>query len=250
MKTKPKSKAAAASPVREEGPITAPGSGERARIMIVDDHPLTRAGLMHVLNKQPDLVVWREASTSSEAIELLATDPPDLLVADLGMPGRGGFELIKDALAVRPGLRILVLSMHDEMLYAERALRLGARGYVMKEAGAETVLRALRTILSGNIYVSAKVESRILENLSAGAAPSAIPIQLLTDRELQVLNLIGQGHSTKEIATELKLSTKTIDVYRGNIKEKLNLSDAVALVRYAVCWVETQTLAGPATTPP
>lgn len=203
---------------------------------------MTRAGLATVLGKQPDIEVCCEASAPREALSLLTSiqNPPDLIITDLTMPDRGGLEFIKDVRTVRPASRILVLSMHDEMLYAERALRAGARGYVMKEAGAETVLRAARAVLKGEICLSPSVAHRLLESVSEGPSNPKSPLQSLTDREFQILNLIGHGRSTKEIATQLKLSPKTVDVYRAAIKGKLKLPDALALVRYAVSWVETQ----------
>jgi DNA-binding NarL/FixJ family response regulator len=166
---------------------------------------------------------------------------PDLVLTDLTMPGRSGLEFIKDLRAAEPNLAILVISMHDETVHAERALRAGARGYIMKEAGGENLLAAIRTVLRGEVYLSPRMSARVLENLS-GARPrgSSSPIEKLSDREFQVFQLIGQGKSTRDIAAQLHLSPKTVDVHRANIKEKLDLTDATALIRHAVRWVETQ----------
>jgi DNA-binding NarL/FixJ family response regulator len=157
------------------------------------------------------------------------------------MPGRSGFEFIKDLIAEKPERLILVVSMHDEAIYAERTLRAGARGYVMKEAGGENLLAAIRQVLGGQIYLSGRMSGRILENLSARKPRgSASPIERLTDREFQVFQMVGLGKSTRDIAGQLHLSPKTVDVHRGHIKEKLQLRDATALVRHAVRWVEAQ----------
>lgn len=213
----------------------------RRRILLVDDHPFMRAGLAQLIDRQADLMVCGEAGNPAEAYQQLAKTKPDLVLTDLTMPGRSGLEFIKDLKATEPNLAVLVISMHDEVVYAERALRAGARGYIMKEAGGENLLAAIRQILSGAVYVSPKMSARILEGLSA-AKPrgSSSPIEKLTDREFEVFQLIGQGKSTRDIAEQLHLSPKTVDVHRSNIKEKLELRDATALIRHAVRWVETQ----------
>jgi len=219
-----------------------PAAARRRRVLLVDDHPLMRAGLAQLINLQPDLVVCGEAGDPAEASRELGRTKPDLILTDITMPGRGGFEFIRDLIAVKPDLLILVVSMHDEVIFAERALRAGARGYVMKEAGGENLLAAIRQVLGGQVYLSARMSARALEDLSARKPRgSASPIEKLTDREFEVFQLVGLGRSTRDIATQLHLSTKTVDVHRGNIKKKLQLSDATALVRHAVRWVETQT---------
>ena len=201
-----------------------------------------RAGLAQLINRQPDLVVCGEAGNPHAAIQELARGKPDLILTDITMPGRSGFEFIKDLIAERPGRLILVVSMHDEVIYAERALRAGARGYAMKDAGGENLLAAIRQVLAGQVYLSPQMSARILEDLS-GQRPrgSDSPIERLSDREFEILQLVGQGKSTRDIAAQLHLSPKTVDVHRGHIKEKLQLKDSTALVRYAVRWVETQT---------
>ena len=213
----------------------------RKRILLVDDHPFMRAGLAGLIDRQPDLVVCGEAGNPSEAFKALQTLKPDLVLSDLTMPGRSGLEFVKDLRAAEPGLTILVVSMHDEVVHAERALRAGARGYIMKEAGGENLLAAIRQVLRGEVYVSPRMSARILDDLS-GSRPrgSNSPIEKLTDREFEIFQLIGQGKSTRDIAEQLHLSTKTIDVHRSHIKEKMELNDVTALIRHAVRWVETQ----------
>lgn len=215
----------------------------RRRILIVDDHPFMRAGLAQLIDKQPGMMVSGEAGDPAAALAALAKGRVDLVLTDITMPGRSGIEFIKDLHAMYPDLPILVISMHDELIYAERVLRAGARGYIMKEAGGENLLAALRQVLSGQVYVSPRMSARVLEGLS-GRKPrgSNSPIEKLTDREFEVFQLIGQGKSTRDIAKQLHLSSKTVDVHRGHIKEKLELSDTTALVRHAVRWVETQKL--------
>ena len=220
---------------------SAPSAPLKKRILLVDDHPFMRAGLAGLIDRQPDLMVCGEAGNPSEAFHELPRSKPDLVLTDLTMPGRSGLEFIKDLLAAEPKLTVLVISMHDEVVQAERALRAGARGYIMKEAGGENLLTAIRQVLRGEVYVSPRMSARILENLS-GAKPrgSSSPIGKLTDREFEVFQLIGQGKSTRDIAGQLHLSTKTVDVHRSHIKEKLELKDVTALIRHAVRWVETQ----------
>ncbi len=210
-------------------------------MLLVDDHPMMRSGLAHLIERQPDLTVVGEAANPAEALKVLTSARPDIMLTDLTMPGRSGLEFVKDLLAVSPALPILVVSMHDEAVYAERALRAGARGYIMKEAGGEAVVAAIRQILSGQAYVSPAMSARILDNLSSKKPRgSTSPIEKLSDREFEVFQLIGQGKSTRDIAEQLHLSSKTVDVHRSHIKEKLELKDATALIRHAVRWVETQ----------
>lgn len=220
---------------------TANPASNRKNILIVDDHPMTRAGIAQLLAVQPEIAACWEAGNPEQAMADLSKRQPDLMLADITMPGRSGLEFIKDALALYPTLPILILSMHDEQLYAERALRAGARGYIMKEAGGEKLLAAIRHVLSGQVYVSEKISAGFLDAMT-GRRPrgSNSPIEKLSDREFEVLQLIGQGKSTRDIATQLHLSSKTVDVHRGHIREKLELKDANSLVRYAVRWVEAQ----------
>lgn len=218
----------------------APGP-EPKRILIVDDHPFMRAGLAQLIDKQAGLRVCGEAGNPADAFSELKRGKIDLVLSDITMPGRSGIEFIKDLQASHPDLPVLVVSMHDELIYAERVLRAGARGYIMKEAGGEALLAAIRQVLAGEVYVSPKMSARILGGLS-GRKPRASqsPIEKLTDREFEIFQLIGHGKSTRDIAEQLNLSSKTVDVHRAHIKEKLNLVDATSLVRHAVRWVETQ----------
>ena len=232
-------------PVRKEAGTHASTPPAKGRILLVDDHPMTREGLAANINRQPDLEVCGEASSPAEAISALATLGPDLMVTDMTMPGRSGIEFIKDVHAMRPELPILVLSMHDEMLYAERALRAGARGYLMKDAGSAKFLEVIRLVLSGQSYVSPQMSARLLDAVT-GRRPrgSSSPIEKLSDREFEVFRLLGSGKNTKEVAKALNLSPKTVDVHRGRIKEKLQLKDASSLIHHAVRWVETQASQG------
>lgn len=220
---------------------SAPAAAARKRILIVDDHPFMRAGLAQLIDRQPELMVCGEAGNPAEAQQFLAVKGADLVLSDMTMPGRSGLDFIKDLQALHAGLPILVVSMHDEVIYAERALRAGARGYIMKEAGGENLLAAIRQVLGGQVYVSARMSGLLLDSFSGRKSrDSASPFGVLTDREFEIYQLIGQGKNTREIATQLGLSSKTVDVHRSNVKTKLGLRDMTALVRHAVHWLETQ----------
>ena len=216
----------------------APAAKVRKRILLVDDHPLMRTGLAQLINDTPDLVVCCEAGTADEALGRVSRVRPELVTVDITMPGRGGIELIKDLHALHPQLPVLVVSMHDEQFYAERALRAGARGYIMKEAGAANVLQAIRHVLDGGIYLSPPVAAKLLSAFSA-AGPRHLhsPIAQLSDREFDVFQRIGLGRNTRAIARELRLSEKTVDVHRASIRKKLGLRDSTALVAFAVRWL-------------
>jgi DNA-binding NarL/FixJ family response regulator len=209
--------------------------------MIVDDHPMTRDGLANLINKQPDLTVCCEGAEPAEALQKIAKGNPALILTDITMPGRSGTEFIKDVLALYPGIPILVVSMHDELIYAERVLRAGARGYIMKEAGGDKILEAIRCVLSGQMYASKRLSSTMLDSF-AGRRPrgSSSPIENLSDREFEIFQMIGQGKATRDIADELHLSAKTVDTHRAHIKDKLKLGDTTSLIRHAVRWFETQ----------
>ena len=226
---------------RQKKSAPTPPPPARCRILVIDDHPFMRAGLTQLIDRQGDMQVCGEAGNPGEAARELARCSPDLVLTDITMPGRSGLDFIKDLLALNAKLPVLVVSMHDEAIYAERVLRAGARGYIMKEAGGENLLAAIRRIMAGEVYLSPAMSARILENLS-GRRPrgSSSPIEKLTDREFEVFRLIGQGKSTRDIAAQLNLSSKTVDVHRGHLNEKLELKDTTALVRHAVRWVETQ----------
>ena len=215
----------------------------KRRILLVDDHPLMRSGLGLLLNSTPDLEVCAEAGCAAEAVGMLTKVNPDIVMLDLGLPDRNGLDVLKDIQALNPDLPVLVVSMHDEMLYAERTLRAGARGYVMKEAGGEKLLEAVRSVGEGRVFVSDKVSSELLGNLGrrTSANPSRdLMLDRLSDREFEIFRLLGEGHSTRVIAERLRLSPKTVDAHRANIKSKLNLKDGAALVRQAVRWNELQ----------
>jgi len=211
------------------------------KVLIVDDHPMMRQGLAQLIDNEEDLKVVAEADTGGQGLDIVVDGKLDLAVLDISLPDRNGLELIKDIRSVKPDLPVLVVSMHDEALYAERVLRAGARGYIMKQEGGKKLLQAIRQVLTGQIYVSEKMSARILETFS-GRKPeqSASPVAKLSDREFEVFQLIGQGKGTKEIAQHLNLSVKTVEVHRAKIKEKLTLLTATDLVRYAVRWAEAQ----------
>lgn len=234
------------APKKPAAPAVAPAlAPARRRILIVDDHPFMRAGLAQLIERQADLAVCGEAGNPAEALLRLAGGGVDLVLSDMTMPGRSGLDFLKDLLALHPTLPVLVVSMHDEMVYAERALRAGARGYIMKEAGGENLLAAIRQVLGGQVYVSPKMSAQLLDSFSGRRSRQAdSPFGKLTDREFEVFQLIGRGKSTREIAQQLGLSTKTVDVHRANLKAKLDLQDTTALVRHAVRWIETQGTGG------
>jgi DNA-binding NarL/FixJ family response regulator len=212
---------------------------KRTRLLIVDDHPITRAGLVHLINRQPDMVVCGEAKNAAEALNAVDAGKPDLVLADIALPGKSGLELIKDIKAIHPGLPTLVISMHDESLYAERVLRAGARGYITKHEGGEKLMQAIRHVLSGQIYVSEKMSAHILKILSGEqAAPVRSLIAQLSDREFEVFELLGEGVSAHEIARRLHISTKTVDAHRANIKKKLIIKTTSELISYAARWME------------
>jgi DNA-binding NarL/FixJ family response regulator len=184
-------------------------------------------------------MVCGEAGDPTTAISRLQTLRPELMLADLSMPGRSGMEFIKDALALLPELKVLVLTMQNEQEYAERALRAGARGYIMKTAGGEQLLGAVRHVLAGGIHVSSDIAARLLQAMTGSARQHSIsPAVVLSDRELEVFQLIGEGKDTVEMAAQLRISRKTVDVHRGAIKRKLGVSNSTALVRVAVRWLE------------
>jgi len=211
------------------------------KIFIVDDHPIVRQGLSQLINHEPDLLVCGEASGVKEARAALGQVDPDVVIVDLSLRDGDGLELIKDIKSKYHGVPVLVLSMHDEDIYAERLLSAGASGYIMKQAAADQLLTALRRVLSGGIYVSEHVGSSMIQRFAvAGAKPRTDPVERLSNRELQVLNLIGRGKSTREIAEDLNLSIKTVESHRQRVKKKLNLDTSPKLVQFAVNWISNQ----------
>ena len=219
-----------------------PESCKKAKVLIVDDHPVVREGLADLLNAQSDFTVCGEAGSSRKAMAAITETQPDLGVVDITLPGANGIELIKNIVAQWPNLPVLVLSSYDETLYAERALRAGAKGYVMKQEATETLTVALRRIRNGQIYVSPKLANKLMRKAINGNSPHEnSPLDILTDRELETLELVGHGHSTRQIADDLGLSIKTIESHRAHLKEKLNLKTGAELVRFAVQWVNAET---------
>jgi DNA-binding NarL/FixJ family response regulator len=215
------------------------------RVLIVEDHPMTRDGLVHLIDREPDLVVAWQAENAAQALQAAVAEQPDLALVDITLPDKGGIDLIKDLKAVRPEMPVLVVSMHDESLYAERALRAGARGYISKQEGGAKLMQAIRQVLGGQIYVSEKTSARIVEIFSGQPAGSAqSPIAQLSDREFEVFQLIGQGLSTQEIGERMHISAKTVEAHRLNIKGKLRLGTAAELIAYAARWTTSQTGGG------
>jgi DNA-binding NarL/FixJ family response regulator len=209
------------------------------KIFIVDDHPMMREGLAQLLSHETDLAVCGEAEDAAEALSKIETLKPDLVLLDITLRSTNGLELLKDLRIRVPDLAILIISMHDESLYAERALRAGARGYIMKQEGGKKLMEGIRQVLSGRTYVSEKISAKILDTFSGRRSAAASPVELLTDREFEVFQLIGRGSSTKEIAAQLHVSVKTVEVHRVNIKEKLAIGTAAELIHYAVRWIES-----------
>ncbi len=213
---------------------------QKRKIFIVDDHPIMRQGLGQLINHEPDLEVVGEAEDAATALSGVMETKPDLVIIDISLPGKNGLELIKDIRAVQRQVALLVHSMHDESLYVERVLRAGAQGYIMKHEGGKKVMDAIRKVLSGDIYVSTAMSAKILEIFSNRRANATEPVEALSDRQLEIFQMIGQGKATRSIAEELHVSVKTVDAHRANIKEKLGLRTGNELVRYAVRWVEAQ----------
>ena len=206
--------------------------------MLVDDHPIVRQGLGQLINEEPDLSVCAEAEDFGQALSSLDACNPDVAIVDISLKDRSGIELIKEIRAKKPDLPILVLSMHDESLHAERVLRAGAKGYIMKQEATEQVMNAIRKVLKGEVYLSDKMASRMVNRLVAGPQNvGGSPIERLSDREFEVFQMIGQGVGPSEIAEKLGLSVKTVETHRERIKEKLNLATGSELIRYAMQYV-------------
>jgi DNA-binding NarL/FixJ family response regulator len=210
----------------------------RTRIVIVDDHPIVRLGIRQMLAQEHDLEVCGEAESADAAKQLISSARPDLAVVDLSLSQGSGLELIRSLRESMPLLPVLVLSMHDETLFAERVLRAGARGYIVKREAITDLVKAIRQLLAGRVYVSEGMSQTILARLGREAVAADNPLASLTDRELAVFDLIGRGRSTNAIAEQLGVSVKTIETYRSNIKTKLNLKDATDLIRFAATWIE------------
>lgn len=217
--------------------LQATGGTTKTRVLVVDDHPIVRQGLALLINRESDLVVCGEAEEMHTAMQEILTTHPDIVVVDISLSGPDGLELLKSIRTRHPHLPVLILSMHDESIYAERALRAGANGYIMKQEATEKVLEALRRIVNREIYVSDRVANKMLQQYIGGnALAQRSPVADLTDRELEVFRLIGGGHSTRQIAEELRLSVKTVESYQAHIKEKLSLRSARELMQHAIQW--------------
>lgn len=215
-------------------------SQSKTCVFVVDDHPLVRNGLAQIINQQSDMVCGAEAADPAEALKFFPLHNPAIILLDLRLKNYDGLEFIKSLKSLYPSVRILVLSQFDEELYAERVLRAGAHGYIMKDHATEEVLDAIRTVLSGEIYLTRAMTSRLLQKTLSTRLPHSNDVERLTDRELHVLQLLGTGLSTREISLQMKLSIKTIETYREHLKHKLDLDGAAALVQYATQWVEKQ----------
>jgi DNA-binding NarL/FixJ family response regulator len=211
------------------------------RILLVDDHPVTRQGVAVLINQETDLEVVGEADSAPGAIAFLQKEQVDLAIIDITLKTTNGVELMKHIRVLAPDLPVLVMSMHDESIYAERAMRAGARGYIMKQEASNKVLTAIRTVLTGELYLSDKMKERMLHRFVNNRKEKVgFSMDTLSDREMEVFQLIGNGYSTRQIATKLNLSVKTIDSYREHLKLKLQLEAGKDLVRYAIQWMKSE----------
>ncbi len=214
---------------------------QKSKVLLVDDHPLVREHLRALLERETDLQVCGEAADAPAALSLIAEQQPDLVILDISLKRSHGLELLKDLKLLRPELPVLVLSMHDETLYAERAIRAGAMGYITKEEATVKVLSAIRAVLSGQVYMSERMAARMMRNMVGGRRKAVgSPFEVLTDRELEVFQMIGRGLGTRQISEELRLGIKTVESYRARIKEKLRLTDGHQLLQQAIQWVQTK----------
>ena len=212
-------------------------AGKPARIVIVDYHPIVRERLAEVIQREPDLVVCGEAAARAPAFQLIQQLKPDLAIVDLTLQNSNGLELLKDLHAACPQIRLLVVSMHDESLYAERVIRAGAHGYITKQAATQHMLTAIRRVLAGDLYLNPATASRLVARLAGTPALApAEPSSLLSDRELRVLEMTGRGFATKQMAQDLGIDVKTVETYRARIKQKLGLRDATELLQFAIRW--------------
>ncbi|QSR88698.1 response regulator [Methylacidiphilum caldifontis] len=210
-------------------------------VLVIDDHAILLEGIAQIISSDPSLKVIGMAQNAQKGFELVEKLKPDIVLVDISLPGKSGLELVKDIHAIYPEIPILVLSMHEESLFAERLLRAGAKGYLMKSEGADKLLHAIHKILEGNIFVSDEISSRILEGFTGKKSSpfKSSPLGKLSDRELEVFQLIGKGLSSRQIADQLHLSIKTIEAYRASIKQKLKLQSGTELVHYAISWHQT-----------
>jgi DNA-binding NarL/FixJ family response regulator len=238
MRSKPKARSQSGPKASDK---SLPQEPARKRIFLVDDHPMMRDAMSTLIDTEPGLLCCGGAKSAEEALDEIARCKPDLIITDITLPSRSGLDPIKDLAAMYPELPVFVYSMHDEIFYAERALRAGARGYLMKEAGSEKMLEAIHQLLAGQVCVSPKLAAKILNQFSgAPSRGSNSPVEKLTNREFDVYQLIGKGRSTKEIADQLHISPKTVAIHREHIKEKLAITNATELTHHAIRWVASQ----------
>jgi DNA-binding NarL/FixJ family response regulator len=210
---------------------------KKHRVLLVDDHPIVRQGLALLIDRENDLSVCGEAEGAHSAFHAIATLRPDIVVLDISLSGPDGLDVLKEIRMKTTHLPVLILSMHDESIYAERAMRAGANGYIMKQEATEKVLIAIRRILQGEVYLSDRLTNSMLRQYVRGTSPAqASPLVNLTDRELEVFRLIGEGHGTRQIADQLHVSVKTIESYQAHIKDKLALKNARELLQHAIEW--------------
>jgi DNA-binding NarL/FixJ family response regulator len=233
--------ATATAPVQKTAPAPAPKPSGKSRVLLVDDHPLTRHGMKALISQQPNLEIVGEADSAPRALELVEKLKPNLAIVDITLRSTNGIELTKGMRAQSPDLQVLIVSMHDENLYAERALRAGAMGYLMKHEASEKIITAIQRIQQGEIYLSDRIKEKMLHRFVNHKTDELVsPIDTLSDREMEVFQLIGNGYGTRLIAQQLNLSIKTIDSYREHLKLKLNLESGSELVRYAIQWMKSQ----------
>ena len=216
-----------------------PHESARRRVFLVDDHPLVREWLTNLIQQQPDLIVCGESEDAPEALEKISATGPDVAIVDISLKHGSGIELIKDLKRMHPAIAVIVLSMHDERLYAERALRAGARGYIMKRETAKKVIMAIRQVLAGKIYMSESLAAIFAEKFVDGRLPTGGSlVEQLSDRELETFQLLGKGYETRQVAEMMNVSMKTVQAHCAHIKEKLKLTNAAELLREAVRWQE------------
>ncbi len=208
----------------------------KTRIVLVDDHPMVRERLAEVINREADMMVCGEAEDRGGALEVIARETPGLAIVDLTLKRSNGLDLIKDLQVMHPELRVLVLSMQDETLYAERAIRAGAHGYITKQEATRSILNAIREVLAGKVFLSPDLSAEILSRMLGKSKGAVRSLEVLSDRELQVFDLVGQGYTTRQIAEQLSLDVKTVETYRSRIKEKLEIRDASELLKKAIAW--------------
>ena len=212
---------------------------KKIKVLVVDDHPLVREGLVNLIGQQADLEICGEAANEPQAMELIGAIQPEVAIVDISLENGSGIELVKSIKAIYPAVTVLVLSMHDESLYAERALRAGARGYIMKREAAKKIIQGIHSVHDGQLYVSEKIAAMMAEKFVDGRTAAASPVEQLSNRELEVFQLLGRGQTTRQIADHLHVGFKTVQAYNARIKEKLKLANGTELLREAIRWHES-----------